>query len=402
MEAVFQRLNGVHTVVSGYSGGSAANPTYEQVSSGNTGHAEAIQITYDPKVISYGKLLQVFWQTHDPTTPNRQGRDVGPQYRSSIFYHNEEQRALAEHYKQKLDASGAFNAPIVTEIVHFTNFYPAESYHQNYFVNHPRQPYCSLVIGPKVAEFEKVFKDELKSSARASERQITGDKHENRALGRLLGAAVVMLAAILARLTVGSSFGRDRATDAPKGDAGAAFAVVELFTSEGCSSCPPADALLAEMVQDARTHGRPVYCLAFQVDYWNRLGWTDPYSDAAFSRRQYDYAHALSLGGVYTPQMIVNGTDEFVGSDRERSRKSIDAALKRPAKTTLKLNEKKTGAGSVVITYETSSAPKGAVVNVAVAERPGQQGRPGRERQPNAATRERGPRLQDGSPRRIR
>jgi peptide-methionine (S)-S-oxide reductase len=162
MEAVFQRLKGVRSVVSGYSGGAVANPTYEQVSSGETGHAEAIQITYDPKVISYGKLLQVFWQTHDPTTLNRQGRDVGPQYRSSIFYHNEEQRALAEHYKKKLDASGAFDAPIVTEIVRFTNFYPAESYHQNYFVNHPRQPYCSLVIGPKVDEFEKVFNDELK------------------------------------------------------------------------------------------------------------------------------------------------------------------------------------------------------------------------------------------------
>jgi peptide-methionine (S)-S-oxide reductase len=162
-EAVFQRLKGVRSVVSGYSGGAVKNPTYEQVGSGDTGHAEVIQITYDPEVISFGTLLQVFWQTHDPTTRNRQGHDVGSQYRSVICYHNEEQRALAEHYKQQLDASGAFPAPIVTEIVPFTGFYPAESYHQNYFANHPQQRYCSVVIGPKVAAFEKVFKDKLKS-----------------------------------------------------------------------------------------------------------------------------------------------------------------------------------------------------------------------------------------------
>ncbi len=166
MEAMFQRLKGVHSVVSGYSGGSVKNPTYEQVSSGDTGHAESIQITYDPQVISYGELLEVFWETHDPTTRNRQDPDVGSQYRSAIFYHDEEQKALAEHYKQKLDAAGVFAAPIVTEIVPFTGFYSAESYHQNYFVNHPRQPYCSLVIGPKVEEFEKVFKDKLKSPPR--------------------------------------------------------------------------------------------------------------------------------------------------------------------------------------------------------------------------------------------
>ena len=171
MEAVFQRLKGVHSVVSGYSGGAAANPTYEQVSAGDTGHAESIQITYDPAVISYEKLLQVFWQTHNPTTPNRQGRDVGTQYRSVIFTHNEEQRTLAEHYKQKLNESGAFDAPIVTEIVGFTSFYPAESSHQNYFVTHPKQPYCALVIGPKVEEFEKVFKDHLKSSPSHREKE---------------------------------------------------------------------------------------------------------------------------------------------------------------------------------------------------------------------------------------
>ncbi len=166
MEAMFQRLKGVHSVVSGYSGGSLKNPTYEQVGSGDTGHAEAIQITYDPEVISFGELLEVFWQSHDPTTRNRQGHDVGSQYRSVIFYHDEGQRALAEHYKRKLDESAVFAAPIVTEIVPFTSFYPAESYHQNYFENHPQQPYCSVVIGPKVAEFEKVFKDKLKASPR--------------------------------------------------------------------------------------------------------------------------------------------------------------------------------------------------------------------------------------------
>jgi peptide-methionine (S)-S-oxide reductase len=164
MEAMFKRMNGVHSVVSGYSGGSVKNPTYEQVSSGDTGHAEAIQITYDPAVISFGELLEVFWQTHDPTTRNRQGHDVGPQYRSVIFYHDLDQKALAEHYKQKLDASAVFDAPILTEIVPFTSFYSAESYHQDYFENHPGQPYCSVVIGPKVEEFEKVFKDKLKSS----------------------------------------------------------------------------------------------------------------------------------------------------------------------------------------------------------------------------------------------
>jgi hypothetical protein len=190
-------------------------------------------------------------------------------------------------------------------------------------------------------------------------------------IGRLvlgLGAAAALLGAIVVRLTVSSSFGREKEADAAR-DAGPGFAVVELFTSEGCSSCPPADALLGEYVRDAREHGRPVYCLAFQVDYWNRLGWADPYSDAAFSRRQQDYAQALRLDRVYTPQMIVNGTEEFVGSDRDRSRKSIDAALKRPAKPLLKLSQEKADASAVVISYETSSAPKGAVLNVAVVER---------------------------------
>jgi len=161
-EAVFERLNGVQKVVSGYAGGIVENPTYEQVCSGKTGHAEVTQITYDPKVITYDELLEVFWKTHDPTTLNRQGNDVGTQYRSVIFYHNDEQKRLAEKYKEELNKSGAWDKPIVTEISPFTNFYPAEKYHQNYYDNNPAQPYCSFVITPKVEKLEKVFKDKLK------------------------------------------------------------------------------------------------------------------------------------------------------------------------------------------------------------------------------------------------
>ena len=163
-EAVFQQLKGVNSVVSGYSGGQVKKPTYEQVCKGKTGHAEVVHITYDPEVVSYAELLEVFWQAHDPTTLNRQGDDEGPQYRSAIFYHNDEQKRLAEQYKQKLNESGAFDAPIVTEIVAFREFYPAEKYHQNYFVDNPRQPYCSLIIRPKVEKFKKVFKDKLKTA----------------------------------------------------------------------------------------------------------------------------------------------------------------------------------------------------------------------------------------------
>jgi methionine-S-sulfoxide reductase len=162
-EAVFQQLKGVETVVSGYSGGTVKNPTYEQVCTGTTGHAEAIQITYDPKEVSFPDLLEVFWRTHNPTTRNRQGNDVGPQYRSAVFYHNEEQKKLAEEYKKKLDKSGAFDAPIVTEITAFSEFYPAEKYHQNFFVNNPRQGYCVAIIGPKLEKFKKAFKDKLKT-----------------------------------------------------------------------------------------------------------------------------------------------------------------------------------------------------------------------------------------------
>ncbi len=161
-EAVFQRLEGVVSVESGYSGGSVPNPTYEQVCTGTTGHAEVTQITYDPSKISYEELLQAFWKMHDPTTLNRQGNDVGTQYRSVIFYHNENQKELAEKYKKELDVSGAWKNPIVTEISPFKAFYKAESYHQNYYNNNKFQPYCMFVIGPKLDKFEKVFKNKLK------------------------------------------------------------------------------------------------------------------------------------------------------------------------------------------------------------------------------------------------
>jgi len=161
-EAIFKRLAGVEKVVSGYSGGSLENPTYEQVCTGNTGHAESIQITYDPARVSYVDLLEVFWRTHDPTTKNRQGNDVGPQYRSVIFYHDEEQQRLAESYKMKLDAEGIWNRPIVTEIEPFTKFWPAEAYHQDYYDNNPTKSYCNVVITPKIEKFKKIFKDRLK------------------------------------------------------------------------------------------------------------------------------------------------------------------------------------------------------------------------------------------------
>jgi peptide-methionine (S)-S-oxide reductase len=162
-EAIFLRLKGVHSVVPGYSGGWVKDPAYEQVRTTNTGHAEVVQVTYDPAVVSYAELLEVFWATHDPTTPNRQGADNGPQYRSVIFYHSEEQREQAERSKRKLDESGAFGTPIVTEIVPFTEFYAAEAYHEDYFGGHPRQPYCTGVIRPKVEKFERAFKGKVKA-----------------------------------------------------------------------------------------------------------------------------------------------------------------------------------------------------------------------------------------------
>jgi len=164
VEAVFQNLNGVQSVASGYTGGTAENPSYEEVCSGSTGHAEACQIVYDPKIITYAELLEVFWKTHDPTTLNRQGNDSGTQYRSAIFYHSEDQKKQAEHYKSELDSSGAFDAPIVTEIAPFTKFYKAENYHQNYFNEHGAQPYCLLVIRPKVEKFKKAFGEKLKTN----------------------------------------------------------------------------------------------------------------------------------------------------------------------------------------------------------------------------------------------
>lgn len=161
-EAVFQQIKGIEKITPGYSGGQRANPTYEQVSTGATGHAEVTQIKYDPAVISYDELLEIFWKSHDPTTLNRQGADVGTQYRSVIFYHNEKQKELAEQYKKKLNEAGAFDAPIVTEIAPFKAFYPAEDYHVNYYNNNKRAPYCTYVIQPKIDKIRQVFKDKLK------------------------------------------------------------------------------------------------------------------------------------------------------------------------------------------------------------------------------------------------
>lgn len=160
-EAIFQQVAGVQKVVSGYAGGKVKNPTYKEVCTGLTGHAEVVQITFDPAVISYDELLEIFWKTHDPTTLNRQGNDVGTQYRSVIYYHSEEQKKKAEYYRKKLDESGAFGRPIVTEISPFTEFYPAEDYHQNYYRLNPSAPYCQYVIAPKLEKFRKVFTKKL-------------------------------------------------------------------------------------------------------------------------------------------------------------------------------------------------------------------------------------------------
>jgi peptide-methionine (S)-S-oxide reductase len=161
-EAVFQELDGVLKVTSGYSGGHVRNPTYEQVSSKTTGHAEVVQIIFDPEKILFPDLLEVFWKVHDPTTPNQQGNDIGPQYRSAIFYKDNEQKLLAEKYKHELDTSGAFDSPIVTEISPLKKFYEAEDYHQNFYIDNPNYGYCSAVIRPKLDKFEKVFHDKLR------------------------------------------------------------------------------------------------------------------------------------------------------------------------------------------------------------------------------------------------
>jgi peptide-methionine (S)-S-oxide reductase len=163
-EALFEQLDGVITVESGYSGGHVKNPSYREVCTGNTGHAEVCQITYDPSVISYVELLEVFWKTHDPTTLNRQGEDVGTQYRSSIFYHNDEQKMLAEEMKANLHKAEIWKDPIVTEIVPYKIFYIAEDYHQGYYDQNNSQPYCRAVITPKLEKFRKVFADKLKKA----------------------------------------------------------------------------------------------------------------------------------------------------------------------------------------------------------------------------------------------
>jgi peptide-methionine (S)-S-oxide reductase len=161
-EALYESLDGVFDAVSGYEGGQKPNPTYKEVCTGTTGHAECVEVTYDPQKITYQELLEAFFRSHDPTTLNRQGADVGTQYRSVIFYHNDEQKRLAETAKMELDKAGAYNSPIVTEISPAEVFYPAEAYHQSYFANNPNQGYCAFVIAPKLDKFRKVFKDKLK------------------------------------------------------------------------------------------------------------------------------------------------------------------------------------------------------------------------------------------------
>ncbi len=162
LEAVYDNLQGVVDVVSGYAGGHVTQPTYEQVCAGTTGHAEVVQITFDPSGVSYRELLEVFFTIHDPTTLNRQGADVGTQYRSAIFYHSEEQRAVAATLIAELDASGKWRTPIVTQVVPLEVFYPAEAYHQEYFRNNPNQPYCRMVVAPKVQKFQQTFTLQLK------------------------------------------------------------------------------------------------------------------------------------------------------------------------------------------------------------------------------------------------
>ena len=162
VEAIYQDVIGVHKVVSGYAGGAIENPTYQQVCSGTTGHAEVAQIVFDPAVISFEEILFIFWCTHDPTTLNRQGNDVGTQYRSVIFYHDEQQKSIAERSKAETEASDLWPDPIVTEIAPRTIFYEGEDYHQNYFVENPYQPYCIFVINPKVQKFRKSFRDKLR------------------------------------------------------------------------------------------------------------------------------------------------------------------------------------------------------------------------------------------------
>lgn len=164
LDPIFAELTGVEDVEVGYAGGAVADPSYQDVCSGTTGHAEVVQISFDPGLLSFSAILEVFFSVHDPTTLNRQGADVGSQYRSAIFYHNEEQRQAAEDMIRQIDSAGAWDAPIVTEVAPFSMFYLAEAYHQDYFRNNPNQGYCQAVINPKVAKFHKRYADRLKSS----------------------------------------------------------------------------------------------------------------------------------------------------------------------------------------------------------------------------------------------
>ncbi|OWY25123.1 peptide-methionine (S)-S-oxide reductase [Sphingobacteriales bacterium UPWRP_1] len=166
LEAVYQSLEGVVKVESGYSGGNVKNPSYKEVCTGRTGHAEVVQVTFNPAVITYQDIIDIFWHIHDPTTLNRQGNDVGTQYRSAVFYHNAAQQAIAQQSKDEAQISGTWLSPIVTEIVPFTVFYKAEDYHQNYFNDNPNQPYCVYVVNPKVQKFRKQYKDRLKEEAK--------------------------------------------------------------------------------------------------------------------------------------------------------------------------------------------------------------------------------------------
>lgn len=162
VEAVFDDLKGVEDVVSGYSGGRRENPTYQQVCTGATGHAEVVQIKFNPQEIAFRDILRVFFTVHDPTTLNRQGGDIGTQYRSAIFYHTPEQKQIAHEVIEEITAERLYDNPIVTEVTEFTNFYPAEDYHQEYFANNPTQPYCAAVVAPKVRKFREKFSDRLK------------------------------------------------------------------------------------------------------------------------------------------------------------------------------------------------------------------------------------------------
>ena len=161
-EAVFSQLKGVEEIEPGYSGGNVENPSYEQVSTGKAGHAEVAQITFDPAVISFKEILQIFFSTHDPTSLNRQGADIGTQYRSVIFYHDDEQKAIAEQVIKELSDEGAFDAPIVTQVEPLKAFYKAEDYHREYYERHPEQPYCRVVIAPKIAKFRQLYLSKLK------------------------------------------------------------------------------------------------------------------------------------------------------------------------------------------------------------------------------------------------